>query len=189
MMSVDETEQNAIKPQFMEHMVDREWYAIRTKPRQEDVAKLNYEKQGLITYLPKILTVIRHARKVRQVPRPLFPGYLFLHLSPEEMRWTTISSTYGSLGPVRFGDYYPSVPNWIIDEIRNREDEKGLISLSNYKKSDFKKGDKVKVSLHHYEELEGIFLAKRGQDRAVVLLNILKRQTKTEVPLTNLKAA
>lgn len=169
--------------------MERIWYVIRTKPRQEDVARLNYEQQGFITYLPKILAVTRHARKVRQVTRPLFPGYIFLYLSPDEMRWTTISSTYGALGPVKFGDYYPPVPDWIIEEIKKREDERGIVALYEMTNANFQRGDKVKVQLHHYEELEAVFFSKRGEDRAVILLEILKRQVKAEVPLSKLRAA
>ena len=169
--------------------MERAWYVIRTKPRQEDVARLNYEQQGFETYLPKILTTTRHARKIRQLARPLFPGYIFLHLSSDEMRWTTISSTYGALGPVRFGNYYPSVPDWMIEEIKKRENEQGLVTLYHIRNVNFKKGDRVKVKLNHYEELEAIFFAKRGEDRAIILLEILKRQVKAEVPLSNIRAA
>ena len=165
----------------------KSWYAIRTKPRQEEIAKLNFEKQNFITYLPKVKTTIRHARKITNAARPLFPGYLFLQLSTPETYLTSLSSTYGAIGPVRFGDYIPPVPDWIIEEIKKREDEKGLVSLFDPKRLNLKKGDKVKVKLNHYDELEGIFYAQRGQDRAIILLNILKNQVKTEVPLECLK--
>jgi len=76
--------------------VNREWFAIRTQPRKEQVARKHYEQQDFIVYLPLILTIRRHARRIDKVPRPLFPGYVFLHLSIEDRKWNTIGSTIGA---------------------------------------------------------------------------------------------
>lgn len=36
----------------MKQNASREWFAIRTKPQQEQVAKLHYQRQGYVAYLP-----------------------------------------------------------------------------------------------------------------------------------------
>jgi transcriptional antiterminator RfaH len=169
--------------------VNREWFAIRTQPRKEQVAREHYEQQDFIVYLPLILTIRRHARRVDKIPRPLFPGYIFLHLFREDRRWSTIGSTIGAIGPVRFGKYYPPVPDWVIEGLRDREDEKGLISLGSRYGSTFKSGDRVSVVLGNLEYIEGIFQAARGEDRALILMEILRRQVSTLVPFSALKAA
>jgi dihydrodipicolinate synthase/N-acetylneuraminate lyase len=38
---------------------------------------------------------IRHARRAHDVLRPLFPSYLFVHLSPQTQRWRPIMSSFG----------------------------------------------------------------------------------------------
>jgi transcriptional antiterminator RfaH len=169
--------------------VNRKWFAIRTQPRKEQVARKHYEQQGLIVYLPLILTIRRHSRRIDKIPRSLFPGYIFLHLSKEDQRWNTIRSTIGAIGPVRFGDYYPPVPDWVIEGLRVREDENGLISLGPQQGSILKPGDKVAVVLGNLEYIEGIFQAARGEDRALILMEILRRQVSTLVPISALKAA
>lgn len=169
--------------------MNREWFAIRTQPRKEQVAKKHYEQQDFIVYLPLILTIRRHARRIDKIPRPLFPGYIFLHLSKEDRRWSTIGSTIGAIGPVRFGEYYPPVPDWFIEGLRVRGDEKGLIFLGSQYGSTFKPGDRVSVVLGNLEYIEGIFQAARGEDRAMILMEILHRQVSTLVPLLALKAA
>lgn len=160
--------------------MSRQWFAIRTQPRKEELAQTHYGRQGFVTYLPLILSVRRHARRIDQVQRPLFPGYIFLHLSMEERNWTTIGSTIGAIGPVRFGEYYPQVPDWVIEGMRAHEDEKGLIRRRN---AQFKPGDRVTVIWNYVEELEGIFQATRGEERALILLEILRRQVPTVVPI------
>ena len=169
--------------------MNREWFAIRTQPRKEQVARKHYEQQGFIVYLPLILTIRRHARRIDKIPRPLFPGYVFLHLSIEDRRWNTIRSTIGAIGPVRFGEYYPPVPDWVIEGLRVREDESGLISLRFQQESMFKPGDRVSVVLGNLEYIEGIFQAVRGEDRALILMEILRREVSTHVPISALKAA
>ena len=103
--------------------------------------------------------------------------------------WTTIGSTIGAIGPVRFGEYYPPVPDWVVEGLRGREDENGLISLSFRQKSQLKRGDRVTVVMGNLEYIEGIFQADRGEDRALILLEILRSEVPTIVPLSALKAA
>ncbi len=167
----------------------RHWYAIRTQPRKEELARRQYENQGFEVFLPRVLDYRRHARRIEQVLRPLFPGYLFLFLTPEECKFSAISSTIGAVGPVRFGDYFPPVPEWVIEGIWARLDDNGVVCSLGAGKYDFSPGDRVRVEWQNYRDLEGIFHTRRGQDRAIILLNILKGQVRAEVPIYTLKAA
>lgn len=170
--------------------MNREWFAIQTKPRQEQVAKINYERQGYMVYLPVIRKLHRHARRTKQVLKPFFPGYLFLNLAPKERNWVTIASTRGSIGPVHFGERYIPAPAWIIDELRSREDEQGMISLSQLQRQRLASGVRVEVLWGDDDALaEGVFCSFRGKDNALVLLDILQRQVKTTVALSQIKLA
>ncbi len=169
--------------------VNRQWYAIRTQPRKEKLAESHYINQGFETFTPMVLGYRRHARRIERVAKPLFPGYLFLFLTETECRMPAIYSTIGSIGPVRFGDYHPPVPRRIIECIKSRMDDKGFVSHLGVGKNNFSHGDRVRVEWLDYKDLEGIFLAKRGEDRALILLNILKRQVRTVVPVGCLWAA
>ena len=51
------------------------WYVVRVKTAQEDRAVWHLKNQGFHVYMPKYRKTIRHARKVQNVLRPLFPGY------------------------------------------------------------------------------------------------------------------
>lgn len=68
-------------PSGASHAPPRSWFAVRTRPRQETVARDQLEHQGFEVYLPLVNTRITHARKVSWQPRPFFSGYLFMHLS------------------------------------------------------------------------------------------------------------
>jgi transcriptional antiterminator RfaH len=167
----------------------REWYAVRTKPRQEARARLEFERQGLEVYLPMVLTRIRHARKVDWEARPFLPGYLFLHLAPEERCWTRIRSTYGAIGVVHFGLHHPSVPDEAIAMMRASENEKGMIETTSTPLVPFTAGERVRVCGGSLEGLEGIFQEMRGQDRAMVFLDWLGRRIHAQVAVEQLIVA
>ena len=158
------------------------WYAIRTKPRQEEVARLNYQRQGYEVYLPLMRVVVRHARRVQEKLNPFFPGYLFLRLDGGVTDWTAVCSTRGVLAPVRFGDRYPPVPDWVIADLQARE-EHGGISLAARQREQLVPGTPVTVQLDGETTSQAIFFSFRGKDNVVILLNLLNRQVKTTLPL------
>lgn len=160
----------------------REWFAIRTKPNREHHARLEYERQGYLVYLPLIRKIVRHARRKEEVLRPLFPGYLFLHLVPSERHWETIGFTRNAIGPVRFGDKYVPVPDWVIDDIRARE-TKGAISLASLQKERLAAGALVDVDFGEDTLKQGVVYSLHREDNVVVLLNIMSKLVKTAVPL------
>src|SRR5437899_3222650 len=71
------------------------WFLVRTRPKCEQKAEMNLSAQGFRAYLPQIRKTIRHARKLRTVRAPLFPGYLFVVLDLERDRWLSVRSTIG----------------------------------------------------------------------------------------------
>lgn len=163
-----------------------QWFAIQTYTLKEHIAKVNFENQGFKVYLPEIQVVSKHARRVDLVKKAFFPGYLFLHLGSTERKWRTIASTRGVIGPVKFGNYFPPVPDWVIEDLILCLNEKGLISNETLSKEKLKPGDKVKVNLHDALERIAVFKAFRGNDRALILLDILRSQVPTVVPLSSL---
>ncbi|MBN2420437.1 MAG: transcriptional activator RfaH [Deltaproteobacteria bacterium] len=163
---------------------NRQWFAVQTYTLKEPIAKINFEQQGFKVYLPQIKTIRKHARRVDLVNKAFFAGYLFLQLEPHERQWQTISSTRGVIRPVSFGDYYPPVPDWVIVELRSREDERGFIILDKDEK--YREGDKVKISLLSDMEQTGIFKELYGNERALILLDILQEQARAVVPLSAL---
>jgi len=167
----------------------RQWYAVRCRPGREGTALLELERQGLTVYLPQELKLIRHARKMDEVPRPFFSGYLFLHLDSNERRWTSIRSTPGVIGAVHFGHCYPHVPGHVIASLKGLEGEAGYICDGVDPVSPFKPGERVVVRDGQFSGLEGLFVCRNGNERAMVLLGLLQRQVRAKVPLGSLAAA
>jgi transcriptional antiterminator RfaH len=155
------------------------WCVANTQPNGEDKALFHLVRQGFNVLLPKHLKRRSHARKVDWVPRPLFPGYLFVEIDPDISPWRAIRSTVGIFDVIRFGDKPASVPGAVIDEIYARQDDRGLVKT--LAGATFKPGDPVRVLRGALGEFEALFEASDDRNRVTVLLNLLGRQVRAKV--------
>jgi len=162
------------------------WFVVRTHARAEDKAVRNLNQQGFETYLPRYRRRVRHARRKEAVLRPLFPGYLFVHLDPGRCRWRSINGTFGVRSILCNGDSPLPVPRGIVDEIKMREDETGAVKLNN---PVFVRGQVVRLLEGPLAELSGLFEEMRDENRAVLLASFLGRQVRMLVPSAAVTAA
>ena len=71
------------------------WFLVHTLAKSERKAQWHLGAQGFRSCLPQIQKTIRHARQLRTVWAPVFPGYLFIVLDLERDRWLSVRSTVG----------------------------------------------------------------------------------------------
>ena len=158
------------------------WYLIRCKPRQEARAVENLRNQAYTCYLPSHqVERLRHG-KVVIVNEPLFPGYLFIQLCELTENWHPIRSTRGVMGLVTFANQAVPLPNMLVADILARLE--GCVS----DRSLFCPGDVVTVAEGPLRDLNAIFSSVDGQERAVILLNLMHRQQQVSVPLKALRS-
>jgi len=160
------------------------WYLVYTKPRQEEVARINLEQQGYTCYLPLIEIEKIRRRKAVLVTEPMFARYLFIQLdrSTTGKSWSPIRSTLGVSTLVHFGGQPTKVDDRLIDGLRQREQHLEAQAL-------FTSGDKVVVTEGAFAGLEAIFQANDAEQRAIILLEILSKPVLMRVaPASLLKA-
>lgn len=161
------------------------WYAVNTQPRQEMRADVNLKRQGFCSWLPQFRRARRHARRTDRVLAPLFPGYLFVRFDPEVARWRSINGTFGVVRLLCNGDAPFAVPGGLVEEIMQRRDESGLVMLPPRR---FTAGEAVRVAAGPFGALEGLFEEMSGQDRVVLLFDLLGRKVRASVPVSDLAA-
>ena len=161
-----------------EHPVSRCWYLIYSKPGQEHIAQENLLRQGYETYLP-LTSLLRkqRGRSVRKVG-PLFPRYLFIHLSDQTDNWAPIRSTIGVASLVRFGMEPAKVPDQLIQDLKSQEAEPGLHAPMS---QDFMEGETVRISEGPFEGYEAIFSAQDSNDRVLILLKIAEQYARLKI--------
>ncbi|MDA0768976.1 MAG: hypothetical protein O2821_01990, partial [Chloroflexi bacterium] len=95
----------------------RKWYVLRTKPRSENIVANDLERDGFVSFCPRVKTP---RPKGDSTYAPLFPSYLFLQVELESQGAELTRDRSGVLGWLRFGDTIPWVPDEVIENIRMR---------------------------------------------------------------------
>ncbi len=162
------------------------WFVVRTRVRTEEMAARHLANQGFTAYLPRYRRRVRHARRNEIVLRPLFPGYLFVQLDPQRCRWRSINGTFGVQSILTQGDALLAVADSIIAEIKAREDTDGTVKLS---RASFAPGQVVRLIEGPLADLSGLFEEMRDENRVVLLVSLLGRQVRMQVPAAAVEAA
>ena len=161
----------------------KRWYVAHTKTHGEEQARLNLEKQGFQTYLPRYRRERRHSRRREVVKAPLFPGYVFVRLDPEAGPWRSINGTFGVKYLICHGERPAAVPEGVVEEIAGRENAEGLIDLEPRR---FRKGEAMRVVSGALADCLGFFERMADRDRVVLLLELLGRKVRVEAPLNSI---
>jgi transcriptional antiterminator RfaH len=144
------------------------WYAVRTKANQENRAAANLSAWQVQTFTPKLR---EESYGDRVLIKPLFSRYIFAHC--DDSRVYKINGTRGVQNVVSFGGRPVPVDDEVIDLIRSRLDDDGIVQIE-----DFEIGDKVQVKSGNLRSLCGIFQQKlKDSDRVKILLSTVNYQS------------
>ena len=150
------------------------WYVVHCKPREEQKALDNLQKQGFECYLPKITLEKLVRGRVKSVTEPLFSRYLFVQKHSQNQNFSVIKSTLGVHRLVSFGPQPAQVNDALIETIRSLESLLG--NETNGWRALIRTGDEVKLLDGPLKGLRGIFLDSSGTKRAFVLIELLHKQ-------------
>lgn len=162
------------------------WYAIQTKPRQEEVARVNLERQGYRVYLPLIQLRKRRSGRWQVAIEPLFASYVFLNVDLDHDNIAPVRSTLGVRAMVRFGFEYVAIPDEVIEYLQQREPTG---SANAAPRPLFTPGDKVRILTGPFGGLDAVYEMNRSDDRVLLLVDILGRQSRVKVALDDVAPA
>jgi len=147
------------------------WYALRSKPRKEEVVWKQYPRMRVQPVNPR-------SRKVR----PYFPGYMFVRTDIEKVGLSTFRWMPHAMGLVCVGEEPARVPDNLIHAIRKKVDE--IAAAGGELFDGLNRGDKVVISAGPFEGYEAIFDTRiPGSERVRVLLQFLNSQRQVPVEL------
>lgn len=162
------------------------WYLIVTKPLSEFKAQENLLRQGYQTYLPLVQTSHRRNGQNVKCTEAFFSRYLFISLDKETDNWSPIRSTIGVAGMVRFGGIPVVVPENMVANLKNNENEFGLQSIE---KKELKSGDKVEIIDGPFEGYKAIYQRMKSSERVTVLLDLVGKNTQVTLGIDELDTA
>ena len=158
------------------------WYLVHTKPRQEDIALANLERQGYECYLPQMRIERIRRRKAEVATEPMFPRYLFIRLdsSDQGKSWSPIRSTLGVSQLVHFGARAAKVDGNLVDLLRKRERAMPTEAM-------FHSGDSVVVTDGPFTGIEAIYQTADAERRSFILLEVLSKPVSMRIDTTLLR--
>lgn len=151
------------------------WYAVRTKPMQEERADDNLRAWKVETFTPRLKErrFARYAAGPTYAVKPLFPRYIFAKFNAQRLLHK-VNYTRGVQNVVGFGEWPTPIDDEIIDLIKAQVDEDGFVKVG----EEFKFGDKVKIKSGPFKSLVGVFERKiKDTDRVKILLTTVSYQS------------
>ncbi len=156
------------------------WYALRSKPRKEDVVWRQVRTQGFETFYPRLRVnpVNPRSKKIK----PYFPGYLFVYADLDEVGLSVFRWMPHAIGLVNFGGEPATVPENLIHAIRKRVEE--IAEAGGEVLEGLKQGDVVRINEGPFRGYEAIFDGSLpGKERVRVLIELLGNQRKVPLEL------
>lgn len=160
------------------------WYLVHTKPRQEHIALTNLERQGYSCYLPQLRSEKIRRGKVEVVTEAMFPRYLFMKLDSSDTgkSWSPIRSTLGVSQLVYFGIQPAKVDDQLIALLQHQETAHPTELL-------FSSGDCVTIADGPFAGIQAIYQTMDGEQRSMILLEILKKPVAMSIETASLSKA
>jgi len=153
--------------------IGHKWYAIQTKPFQEDVSVANLRRAGIEAFNPKVRTI----RYSKTILKAFFPCYIF-----GRFNWTRdgrlVRYTRGIKCIVGAKDRPWPIDDEFMRELLSRFDENHIFN----NKEEPKAGEEVKVIGGPFKGLRGVFeKGLRDKERVVILLRTIEYQARIEL--------
>ena len=104
-------------PYSLELRPGERWFVARALPHQEIRAQLNLHQLGFRSFLPRVRRTVRHARKLRDTLKPLFPSYIFVAIDLSKHRWRSINGTFGVASLIMGVEQPTSVPPGVVEAL------------------------------------------------------------------------
>jgi transcriptional antiterminator RfaH len=152
---------------------ERNWYAVYTKPREEERAESNLRAWGMKTFMPRIKEQRGGNSTSKGTVKYLFPRYLFAHFNSNSGELHKVIYTRGVCNVVRFGDIPCPIDDFIIETIMSQVGREGFITIDD----SIRRGDQVRITDGPFRELVGTVDSEMSDhDRLVVLLSSVSYQ-------------
>ena len=158
-------------------ILSRNWYALHTRSRFENVVLDGLMRKKIDVFLPRITVRSKRVDRKKMIQVPLFPGYLFVKTSLDPHEHLEVVKTIGVVkmvgnrqGPVPIS--HESIESLKIMVQSNQEILTGTA---------LKQGDRVMVVTGPFAGVTGVFVRYGGRGRVVVIIEALGQYAAVDV--------
>ena len=159
------------------------WYFIQFKRNSHRIAERNLNQQGFKTFLPLQDFTRNHGSEFLTISKPLFPGYMFVFIKPDEAPWHKVKSTLG-VSRLICQDGVPNrVPTEIVSGLISRCDSFGRLLPP----AELQRGDSVEIQSGALANFIATVENIDSDKRIWLLMDIMGQITKVQVASDQLK--
>ena len=165
-----------------ETMHELRWYLVQCKPNAAQIAVCNLENQSFVTFLPLQEITKRKGKIFQRQIRPLFPGYLFVQINPDQGPWRQVNSTRGVARLVRLGAELTAVPREIVEALMARCDKQSILRQTNEtKSSQLHIGNQAQVTQGPFSGFIATISDIEPNNRINILIELMGQTTKVAI--------
>ena len=163
-------------------MHELRWYLVQCKPNAAQIAVRNLENQSFASFLPQQEITKRKGRIFKRQIRPLFPGYLFVQLCPDQGPWRQVNNTRGVARLVCLGAEPSVVPNEIVDALMARCVKQSISHrTSETQSSQLRAGNQARVIQGPFSEFIATISEIEPNNRINILIEVMGKTTKVAI--------
>ena len=151
------------------------WYAAYTSARHEKRVEEHLRQRGVECFLPLYETVHRWNNGRHRVQLPLFPGYIFVHMSLREK--LRVLQVPGLAHLVSFNGIPAALPQADIDALRSALTAGVPAQPYRYLTA----GSRVEICRGPLQGMKGILLRHHSQFRVVLSVEMIMRSIVVEI--------
>ena len=156
-----------------------QWYALLTRSRFENVVHDNILKKSVTVFLPKIRVKSKRKDRNKMIRVPLFPGYIFVHISPTPEEQLKVLKTVGAVRLLGYRNGPVAIPDRQIESLKIITDA-GLEVITGSGKG-LAKGDPVLVINGPMTGATGEFVQYKGKGRVIIRIDALGQFAGVEI--------
>jgi transcription antitermination factor NusG len=146
------------------------WFVARVLAHQENRAQLNLHRLGFRSFVPRLRQSVRHARRLQETLKPLFPGYIFVIVDLSKHRWRTINGTFGVAALIMGAEQPMPVPTGVVEALAASCESSAVVSLG---EQSLEIGQKVRILSGPFAEALCCLAHLDDRGRVRVLLEIM----------------
>ncbi|MCF7762920.1 MAG: antitermination protein NusG [Verrucomicrobia bacterium] len=157
------------------------WFVAHTRPRCEKKLADFCQREGFSVTMPLYRSVKKYRGKKVVFEKPLFPGYVFLRLVPEDRRKVYYSDYIANLLDVVEQDVFEEQLNDILLAVESESEIEVLLAPT------IQPGCRVRIKSGPLRGVEGDVQNRQGQCQVLLRLDFIGQAAAVKVEATQLE--
>lgn len=160
--------------------LEKNWYALLTRSRFENVVTKMIEKKSIDVFLPKVKVKSKRIDRHKMINVPLFPGYLFVNISLDPREQLKVLKTVGAVRLLGSHQGPVLVPEAHIESLKIITGN-GIKIITGNQGQVLEQGEPVMIVNGPMSGVKGEFMQYKGKGRVIIRIEALGQFAGVEI--------